>query len=140
MDLRRRKSDSLLVSTEGKSMNLTRNKLSKSGPKSEFTFKTRSLIQFYPNFEDKLRESLRAIVGGDVEKRVEIGLAKDGSGVGGERHSIMKFPYSVDVLFRSCFMCAPSNQAGAKGGVGSKGKWAYIIMTIKVRINNLCVT
>ncbi|KAI5124774.1 hypothetical protein M0805_005408 [Coniferiporia weirii] len=41
-----------------------------------------SLIQFYPNFESRLRKSLRACVGEDVEKRVEIGLAKDGSGVG----------------------------------------------------------
>ena len=43
-----------------------------------------SLIQFYPNFEARLRESLRGIVGEEVEKKVEIGLAKDGSGVGGE--------------------------------------------------------
>lgn len=42
-----------------------------------------SLIQFYPEFEHRIRESLRAIVGPEVEKRVEIGLAKDGSGVGG---------------------------------------------------------
>ena len=30
-----------------------------------------------------MRESIRCIVGADVEKRVEIGMAKDGSGVGG---------------------------------------------------------
>jgi len=30
-----------------------------------------------------MRESLRFLVGEDVEKRVDIGLAKDGSGVGG---------------------------------------------------------
>lgn len=41
-----------------------------------------SLIEFYPSFEQILRESLRAIVGPEVEKRVNIGLAKDGSGVG----------------------------------------------------------
>ncbi|KAH8118513.1 hexokinase-domain-containing protein [Phellopilus nigrolimitatus] len=41
-----------------------------------------SLIQFYPNFESRLRDSLRAIVGEDVERKVEIGLARDGSGVG----------------------------------------------------------
>ncbi|CAK5262682.1 unnamed protein product [Mycena citricolor] len=41
-----------------------------------------SLIQFYPHFEVILRESLRTLVGKDVESRVEIGLAKDGSGVG----------------------------------------------------------
>ncbi|ESK93616.1 putative glucokinase [Moniliophthora roreri MCA 2997] len=41
-----------------------------------------SLIQFYPNFERTMRESLRFLVGEEVEKRVDIGLAKDGSGVG----------------------------------------------------------
>ncbi|KAJ7755666.1 hypothetical protein DFH07DRAFT_1027993 [Mycena maculata] len=41
-----------------------------------------SLIQFYPHFEETLRESLRLVVGSDVEKRVDIGMAKDGSGVG----------------------------------------------------------
>ncbi|KAL0580895.1 hypothetical protein V5O48_001088 [Marasmius crinis-equi] len=41
-----------------------------------------SLIQFYPYFEQTMRESLRYLVGEDVEKRVDVGLAKDGSGVG----------------------------------------------------------
>ena len=50
-----------------------------------------SLIQFYPHFEEFLRESLRAIVGSPIEKRVEIGLAKDGSGVGGTSTSTSLF-------------------------------------------------
>jgi len=41
-----------------------------------------SLIQFYPNFEDQLRDSLRNLVGKKVEEAVEIGMARDGSGVG----------------------------------------------------------
>jgi len=41
-----------------------------------------SLIQFYPNYEKYLRESLRLLVGEEVERRVDIGMAKDGSGVG----------------------------------------------------------
>ncbi|KAF8211515.1 hexokinase [Mycena galopus ATCC 62051] len=41
-----------------------------------------SLIEFYPHFEETLRESLRILVGEEVEKRVNIGMAKDGSGVG----------------------------------------------------------
>ncbi|PFH52548.1 hypothetical protein AMATHDRAFT_139483 [Amanita thiersii Skay4041] len=41
-----------------------------------------SLIQLYPNYEKILRESLRDLVGKEIEKKVEIGLAKDGSGVG----------------------------------------------------------
>lgn len=35
-----------------------------------------------------MRESLRLLVGEEVERRVDIGMAKDGSGVGGECLSI----------------------------------------------------
>ncbi|KAI6128442.1 hexokinase [Pisolithus croceorrhizus] len=41
-----------------------------------------SLVEHYPYFEKKLRASLRVLVGEDVEHRVDIGFAKDGSGVG----------------------------------------------------------
>ncbi|KAI9838823.1 MAG: glucokinase [Thelocarpon superellum] len=43
-----------------------------------------SLIEFYPGFEDDLREALREIpeIGPAGEKRIRIGIAKDGSGVG----------------------------------------------------------
>jgi len=41
-----------------------------------------SMVEFYPNFESRMREALRFIVGDDVEQKVKIGLAKDGSGVG----------------------------------------------------------
>ncbi|KAJ2916479.1 hypothetical protein MD484_g3907, partial [Candolleomyces efflorescens] len=41
-----------------------------------------SLVEHYPNYEKKIRHSVRVVVGEDVEKRVDIGLAKDGSGVG----------------------------------------------------------
>ncbi|PWY97630.1 hypothetical protein BCV70DRAFT_48525 [Testicularia cyperi] len=41
-----------------------------------------SVIEFYPHFEERMREALREIVGEAGEKRVQIGLAKDGSGVG----------------------------------------------------------
>jgi hexokinase len=43
-----------------------------------------SLVLHYPNFQQILRESLRLIVGEEVEARVEIGVARDGSGVGGK--------------------------------------------------------
>ena len=43
-----------------------------------------SLVEHYPGFQSRTREALRLIVGEDVEERVEIGMAKDGSGVGGE--------------------------------------------------------
>ncbi|EOA91077.1 uncharacterized protein SETTUDRAFT_166909 [Exserohilum turcica Et28A] len=43
-----------------------------------------SLVEFYPNFEDYIREALRAVpkIGTEGEKRIRIGIAKDGSGVG----------------------------------------------------------
>ncbi|KDQ07025.1 hypothetical protein BOTBODRAFT_192701 [Botryobasidium botryosum FD-172 SS1] len=41
-----------------------------------------SMAEHYPLFEVRLREALIVLVGEEVEKRVEIGLAKDGSGVG----------------------------------------------------------
>ncbi|KAJ3527276.1 hypothetical protein NMY22_g9850 [Coprinellus aureogranulatus] len=50
-----------------------------------------SLVEHYPNFQDKIRTSLRFLVGEDVEKRVDIGLAKDGSGVGAALGALQAF-------------------------------------------------
>ncbi|TVY73143.1 Glucokinase, partial [Lachnellula suecica] len=43
-----------------------------------------SLVEFYPKFEDYMREALRALdgIGAVGESRIRIGIAKDGSGVG----------------------------------------------------------
>ena len=43
-----------------------------------------SLVEFYPNFEGHIRDALRQIegVGPEGEKKIRIGLAKDGSGLG----------------------------------------------------------
>ncbi|KAI9818728.1 MAG: glucokinase [Phylliscum demangeonii] len=43
-----------------------------------------SLVEFYPGFEQLIREALREIpgIGPDGEPRITIGIAKDGSGVG----------------------------------------------------------
>ncbi|KAL8797635.1 MAG: hypothetical protein Q9182_007155 [Xanthomendoza sp. 2 TL-2023] len=43
-----------------------------------------SLVEFYPGFEEYIREALREIegIGEKGEKRIRIGIAKDGSGVG----------------------------------------------------------
>ncbi|KII95964.1 hypothetical protein PLICRDRAFT_34922 [Plicaturopsis crispa FD-325 SS-3] len=41
-----------------------------------------SLVEFYPGFEVGLRTTLRGLLGEHTEKRVVIGMAKDGSGVG----------------------------------------------------------
>ncbi|KAF2629774.1 hypothetical protein BU25DRAFT_429993 [Macroventuria anomochaeta] len=43
-----------------------------------------SLVEFYPDFEEHIREALRTIpeIGKRGEKHIRIGIAKDGSGVG----------------------------------------------------------
>lgn len=41
-----------------------------------------SLVEFYPGFEATMRRALRAIVGEKMERMVNVGMAKDGSGVG----------------------------------------------------------
>lgn len=43
-----------------------------------------SLVEFYPNFEEHIRQALREVpdIGEQGEKRIRIGIAKDGSGVG----------------------------------------------------------
>ena len=43
-----------------------------------------SVVEYYPGFEDYLREALREVtdIGPEGEKRIRIGIAKDGSGVG----------------------------------------------------------
>lgn len=43
-----------------------------------------SVVEYYPGFEDHIREALREIpeIAPDGEKRIRIGIAKDGSGVG----------------------------------------------------------
>ncbi|KAF2202108.1 hypothetical protein GQ43DRAFT_455311 [Delitschia confertaspora ATCC 74209] len=43
-----------------------------------------SLVEFYPDFEEHIRAALREVeqIGEQGEKRVRIGIAKDGSGVG----------------------------------------------------------
>jgi len=43
-----------------------------------------SLCEFYPGFEARIRHALKSMVGEASEKKVIIGLAKDGSGIGGE--------------------------------------------------------
>lgn len=52
-----------------------------------------SLIEHLPRFEARIREALVEILGPKDEARVLIGLAKDGSGVGGEFFDIL--PYLV---------------------------------------------
>ncbi|KAI9788838.1 MAG: glucokinase [Peltula sp. TS41687] len=50
-----------------------------------------SLIEYYPGYEELLREALREIpeLGPEGEKRISIGIAKDGSGVGAALIALM---------------------------------------------------
>jgi len=43
-----------------------------------------SLVEFYPGFEEHIRAALRDVpeIGETGEKRIRIGIARDGSGVG----------------------------------------------------------
>lgn len=43
-----------------------------------------SLVEFYPGFEERIREAIRVVdgIGAAGEQRLRIGIAKDGSGVG----------------------------------------------------------
>ncbi|ORX39921.1 putative hexokinase [Kockovaella imperatae] len=41
-----------------------------------------SVAEFLPNFETRVRDALRLILGESGEKRISLGLAKDGSGIG----------------------------------------------------------
>lgn len=42
-----------------------------------------SVAEFLPDFQGRVREALNALLGDAGEKRIKMGLAKDGSGVGG---------------------------------------------------------
>lgn len=42
------------------------------------------MAEHYPHFEERVRIALKAVLGAEVESRIKIGMAKDGSGVGGK--------------------------------------------------------
>ncbi|KAF8313046.1 hypothetical protein DL93DRAFT_2059334 [Clavulina sp. PMI_390] len=45
-----------------------------------------SVVEHYPHFEERVRIALKAMLGPEIESRIKIGMAKDGSGVGGMFH------------------------------------------------------
>lgn len=71
-----------------------------------------SLIQFYPNYERSMRESLRMLIGEETERRIDIGMAKDGSGVGGWWFRSSAISILTICLTNSCALCAASVEAG----------------------------
>lgn len=63
------------------------------------------VAEFLPGFEGRVREALKIVLGVEGEKRVRIGLAKDGSGVGGKSIS---GPFCEGTNDRSCIDCSSS--------------------------------
>jgi len=68
-----------------------------------FSFQTEILLinssvaEFLPGFQDRVREALKVLLGEEGTARVRMGLAKDGSGVGGKSpclHISHSFPLS----------------------------------------------
>ncbi|KAJ9119589.1 hypothetical protein QFC22_003298 [Naganishia vaughanmartiniae] len=49
---------------------------------NRFLVFSHSVAEFLPHFEERMRAALRLILGDEGEKRIKMGLAKDGSGVG----------------------------------------------------------
>lgn len=43
------------------------------------------MAEHYPHFEERVRIALKVMLGAETETRVKIGMAKDGSGVGGTK-------------------------------------------------------
>lgn len=69
-----------------------------------------SLVEFYPLYEAHMRKSLRAIVGEKVEKLINIGMAKDGSGVGGSYFTYQCDYFRLTFTSFSCAMRPGCNQ------------------------------
>ncbi|TKA64706.1 hypothetical protein B0A55_10096 [Friedmanniomyces simplex] len=72
-----------------------------------------SLVEFYPNFEEYIREALREIpeIGVRGERRMRIGIAKDGSGVGAALIALVADKGATGAS-------APLNVGAGTGGVG----------------------
>lgn len=84
-----RTADSVAVTSEGKSQSPAQSQTANSDADvSEDAVVDigvdGSVVEYYPGFEDYIREALREIpqIGRQGERRVRIGIAKDGSGVG----------------------------------------------------------
>ncbi|KAI7663584.1 putative glucokinase [Hortaea werneckii] len=87
-----------------------------------------SLVEFYPNFEEYIREALREVpgIGPQGERRIRIGIAKDGSGVGA----------ALIALVADRAMRADSPNDSAAGSVGSflSGLIDNVNRNLKIRV------
>jgi hexokinase len=80
-----------------------------------------------------MRASLRTLVGPEVESRVDIGMAKDGSGVGGESNKITPLSY----LHSECLAAALCALVAQRQSLATRTNGAYAYdhedITIPVR-------
>lgn len=88
-----------------------------------------SLVEFYPRFEQRVRDALREILGEEVQQRIEIVLAKDGSGVGGPFSPFPPFvfdPLSLSLWLtrfsHTAALCAQAAQAMEEKGAATVTK------------------
>jgi hexokinase len=106
-----------------------------------------SLVEFYPRFEEYIREALREIpeIGPQGEKRIRIGIAKDGSGVGAALIALVadkavKGGESIHVVPRGDERCATDKSLGkwdtsGSSAVSSSGGIAGFLSNIIGNIN-----
>ena len=108
-----------------------------------------SLVEFYPNFEEYIREALREIpeIGRQGEKRIRIGIAKDGSGVGAALIALVadkamkgKHEFVEGLVSRSSWGPASATpmrrESTVPGGVGGLFEWLLdnLNRTIRTRV------
>ena len=66
-----------------------------SSVQTDFVLILYSVAEFLPGFQDRVREALKVLLGEEGTARVRMGLAKDGSGVGGMSCLLSSF-HSLD--------------------------------------------
>ena len=107
-----------------------------------------SLVEFYPNFEEYIREALREIpeIGARGEKRIRIGIAKDGSGVGAALIALvadkaLKGMFNSEDDYAEMWARADQTPAGeithtSTGGISGliASAWAHINRGVRHRV------
>lgn len=82
------------------------------------------MAEHYPHFQERVRIALKAMLGHEVESRIQIGMAKDGSGVGGELISVTQL---FGLWWLTCsfaisrFVCTSSSERCWKRGSNVRG-------------------
>ncbi|SMY24178.1 unnamed protein product [Zymoseptoria tritici ST99CH_1A5] len=94
-----------------------------------------SLVEFYPRFEEYIREALREVekIGKTGERKVRIGIAKDGSGVGAALIALVADGKGRDYpTLGSGF----SSSGGSGGGIGGflRGVFDHINRGVRMRV------